>query len=45
MTVYSGPIFDMTVIANQLSIPMDERDRLMLPKRAITIFRARGLLA
>jgi glutamate dehydrogenase (NAD(P)+) len=44
MTVYSGPIFDMTVIASQLSIPIDEGDRLLLPKRAITIFRARGLL-
>ena len=42
MTVYSGPVFDMAVnqfgvIANHLSIPMDERDRLLLPKRAITI--------
>src|SRR4051812_18990740 len=42
MTVYSGPVFDMAVdqfgvIANHLSIPFDERDRLLLPKRAITI--------
>ena len=42
MTVYSGPVFDMAVnqfgvIANHLSIPMDERDRLLLPKRAITV--------
>src|ERR1700682_3632845 len=42
MTVYSGPVFDMAVhqfgvIANHLSIPMDERDRLLLPKRGITI--------
>src|SRR5882757_8815655 len=42
MTVYSGPGFDMTVkefgvIANDLSIPMDERDRLLLPKRAMTV--------
>jgi glutamate dehydrogenase (NAD(P)+) len=42
MTVYSGPVFDMAVnqfgvIANHLSIPMDERDRILLPKRAITI--------
>src|ERR1044072_3674206 len=41
MTVYSGPVFEMAVnqfgvIANHLSIPMDERDRLLLPKRAIT---------
>jgi glutamate dehydrogenase (NAD(P)+) len=42
MTVYSGPVFDMavkqfSVIANYLDIPMDERDRLLLPKRAITV--------
>src|SRR5690242_19225639 len=42
MTVYSGPVFEMAVnqfgvIANHLSIPMDERDRLLLPKRALTI--------
>src|ERR1700694_2803172 len=42
MTVYSGPVFEMAGrqfggIANHLSIPMDERDRLLLPKRAITI--------
>jgi glutamate dehydrogenase (NAD(P)+) len=42
MTVYSGPVFDMavnqfSVIANHLEIPMDERERLLLPKRAITV--------
>jgi glutamate dehydrogenase (NAD(P)+) len=42
MTVYSGPVFDMAVrqfgvIANHLSIPMDERERILMPKRAITI--------
>jgi glutamate dehydrogenase (NAD(P)+) len=42
MTVYSGPVFDMAVkqfgvIANYLEIPMDERDRLLMPKRAITV--------
>src|ERR1700754_1080640 len=42
MTVYSGPVFDMAVnqfgvIANHLSIPEDERDRLLMPKRAITV--------
>ena len=42
MTVYSGPVFDMAVnqfgvIANHLEIPMDERDRILLPKRAITV--------
>ena len=38
MTVYSGPVFDMAVnqfgvIANHLEIPMDERDRILMPKR------------
>lgn len=42
MTVYSGPVFDMAVnqfgvIANYLSIPMDERDRILMPKRAIAV--------
>jgi glutamate dehydrogenase (NAD(P)+) len=42
MTVYSGPVFDMAVkqfgvIADHLSIPFDERARLLLPKRALTI--------
>jgi glutamate dehydrogenase (NAD(P)+) len=42
MSVYSGPVFEMAakqfdVIANHLSIPTDERDRLLLPKRAITV--------
>jgi glutamate dehydrogenase (NAD(P)+) len=42
MTVYSGPVFDMAVrqfgvIADHLSIPMDERDRILMPKRAITV--------
>src|ERR1700751_2122391 len=42
MTVYSGPVFDMAVnqfrvIANHLEIPIAERDRLLLPKRAITV--------
>ena len=42
MTIYDGPVFDMAVnqfgvVANHLSIPMDERDRLLLPKRAVTI--------
>ena len=41
MTVYSGPVFDMAVnqfavIADHLSIPTDERDRILLPKRALT---------
>lgn len=42
MSVYSGPVFEMAanqfnVIADHLSIPADERDRLLLPKRAITV--------
>jgi len=42
MTVYSGPVFDMAVqqfgvIADHLSIPMDERDRILMPKRAVTV--------
>ncbi len=42
MTVYSGPVFDMaaqqfSVIADYLEIPHDERDRLLLPKRGITV--------
>jgi len=42
MTVYSGPVFEMAVnqfnvIANHLEIPMDERDRILMPKRAITV--------
>ena len=42
MTVYSGPVFEMAtkqfnVIADHLGIPQDERDRLLLPKRAITV--------
>lgn len=42
MTIYSGPVFDMasqqfSVIADHLSIPINERDRLLMPKRAITI--------
>ena len=42
MTIYSGPVFDMArqqfqVIADHLEIPHDERDRLLYPKRAITV--------
>jgi len=42
MTIYTGPVFDMArqqfaVIADYLEIPDDERDRLLLPKRAITV--------
>ena len=42
MTVYSGPLFEMSanqfnIIANHLEIPVNERDRLLLPKRAITV--------
>jgi glutamate dehydrogenase (NAD(P)+) len=42
MTIYTGPVFEMArtqfhVIADHLDIPTDERDRLLLPKRAITV--------
>jgi glutamate dehydrogenase (NAD(P)+) len=42
MTIYTGPVFDMArtqfhTIADYLEIPADERDRLLLPKRAITV--------
>src|ERR1700722_6461882 len=42
MTIYTGPVFEMArtqfhVIADYLDIPIDERDRLLLPKRAITV--------
>jgi glutamate dehydrogenase (NAD(P)+) len=42
MTIYSGPVFQMArdqfhVIADHLEIPLDERERLLLPKRAITV--------
>ena len=42
MSIYSGPVFDMArqqfqVIADHIGIPEDERDRLLYPKRAITV--------
>jgi glutamate dehydrogenase (NAD(P)+) len=42
MTVYAGPVFAMAanqfnVIANHLEIPLDERARLLMPKRAVTV--------
>jgi glutamate dehydrogenase (NAD(P)+) len=42
MDIYSGPVFDMARtqfhrIADHLEIPVDERDRLLYPKRAITV--------
>ena len=42
MSIYSGPVFEMArdqfhVIADHLDIPLDERDRLLLPKRAIAV--------
>jgi glutamate dehydrogenase (NAD(P)+) len=42
MSIYSGPVFEMArrqfqVIADHLEIPHDERDRLLYPKRAITV--------
>jgi glutamate dehydrogenase (NAD(P)+) len=42
MTQYSGPVFAMArdqfhIIADHLDIPTDERERLLLPKRAIVV--------
>jgi len=42
MTIYTGPVFDMARvqfhrIADHLEIPADQRDRLLYPKRAITV--------
>jgi glutamate dehydrogenase (NAD(P)+) len=42
MNIYSGPVFEMArqqfqVIGDYLGIPNDERDRLLYPKRAITV--------
>jgi glutamate dehydrogenase (NAD(P)+) len=42
MTIYTGPVFEMArqqfqVIADYLDIPLDERDRVLYPKRAITV--------
>jgi glutamate dehydrogenase (NAD(P)+) len=42
MTIYTGPVFEMArqqfqVIADYLEIPEDERDRVLYPKRAITV--------
>jgi glutamate dehydrogenase (NAD(P)+) len=42
MTIYTGPVFEMArqqfqVIADYLEIPHDERDRLLYPKRAVTV--------
>jgi glutamate dehydrogenase (NAD(P)+) len=42
MTLYTGPVFEMAkqqfhIIADHLQIPIDERERLLLPKRAIAV--------
>ena len=42
MTLFTGPVFEMArqqfhIIADHLDIPLDERDRLLLPKRAIAV--------
>jgi glutamate dehydrogenase (NAD(P)+) len=42
MTIYTGPVFAMAkeqfgAIADHLGIPLDERDRLLYPKRAVTV--------
>jgi glutamate dehydrogenase (NAD(P)+) len=41
-TIYTGPVFEMarnqfTSVADYLEIPQNQRDRLLYPKRAITI--------
>jgi glutamate dehydrogenase (NAD(P)+) len=42
MTIYTGPVFAMAkeqfgAIADHLAIPLEERDRLLYPKRAMTV--------
>lgn len=42
MTIYSGPVFDMArtqfhAIADHLDIKADERERLLMPKRSVTV--------
>jgi glutamate dehydrogenase (NAD(P)+) len=42
MTIYTGPVFEMArqqfhVIADHLDIPLDERERLLYPKRAVVV--------
>lgn len=42
MSIYTGPVFEMArrqfqVIADHINMPEDERDRLLYPKRAITV--------
>lgn len=42
MSIYTGPVFDMArrqfmVIADHLNIPTDERDRLLYPKRSVSV--------
>lgn len=42
MSLYTGKVFDMAreqfrIVADQMQIPEDERDRLLLPKRAIAL--------
>ena len=41
-SIYTGPVFEMArtqfgIIADHLEIPIDERDRLLYPKRSITV--------
>jgi glutamate dehydrogenase (NAD(P)+) len=42
MSIYTGPVFAMAkeqfgLIADHIGIPYDERDRLLYPKRAVTV--------
>ena len=42
MSIYSGPVFNMArqqfqIIADHIGMPEDQRDRMLYPKRAITV--------
>src|ERR1700692_3496243 len=42
MTIFTGPVFDMAQqqfhsVAGHLATPLNERDRLLFPKRAVTV--------
>ena len=42
MNIYSGPVFEMArqqfeVIADHIGMPEDQRDRMLYPKRAISV--------
>ena len=42
MSIYTGPVFEMAkrqfdTVADHIDIPLDERDRLLYPKRAVAV--------